>query len=155
MGQLIELVFESATPATAGALLQDLVSASGGVHAVEVDGNNVPADINVARLVSSMGFCATVRLVGFDIPTVGVVPDVALRLLKTGKDCFDVEFNLDVDDVAQLISLASGLHSLARGLAQRHSVGSYFAGLEPAADEDTRLFTGESLGPFQFPRHEV
>ncbi len=152
MGQLIELVFEAATPETAHGLLRDLVDASEGVRDVQVDGASVATDMSVGELIFSTRACATVRLVGFDLPMVGVVADVALRLLKTRDDRFDVEFNFDADDVSELAMLAPGLHSLARRLGRLHPVPGYFAGLEPAADEDTRLFTGESLGPLRFPK---
>lgn len=40
------------------------------------------------------------------------------------------------------------LYDFAAYLAEANGIDSYFAGLEPASDEDTRLFTGKEKGPY-------
>ena len=151
MGELVELVFESVVPATAEALLKDILESSGGCKGVDIDGRASTGSMSAERIISSIEWCATVRLTTYDVPNVGTVPDVALRLLKTREGDFDVEFNLDTDDVPRMNRLTSGLHTLAANYAKRHSISQYYAGLEPAADKATRIFTGEALGPLRFP----
>jgi hypothetical protein len=150
MGHLMELVFECSAAAQAGALLDELVGTSGGVRAIEMDGEGASPDITANKLVSSTRSCATIRLSGLEIPLVGMIPDVALRLLMHGGERVDVEVNFDIDDVSQVSDLVPGLHNLARRLGARHVVVDYYAGLEPAVDDDTRIFSGESLGPLRF-----
>jgi hypothetical protein len=150
MGQLVEVVFESVPSLTAEALMHDIIALSDGVCGIDVDGKSVLVGTSAGELVASGVSCAAVRLAHVTMEC-GAVPNVGLRLLRTGDDRFDVELNVDLDDVDSPAALASALHALARGLAGRNAVTSYFAGLEPAADEDTRLFTGETEGPLRFP----
>ncbi|WAS96430.1 hypothetical protein [Nannocystis punicea] len=149
MGQIVEVVFESVAPNTAATLLHDVIATSSDVRGIDVDGKSVSSGASARELVGSGASCVSVRL---SDATMGcrLVPNVGLRLLKTGDDCYDVEVNLDLDDVDEPSTIASALHDFARDLARRNDVASYFAGLEPAADEDTRIFTGETQGPLRF-----
>jgi hypothetical protein len=39
------------------------------------------------------------------------------------------------------------LHQYAMQLSQRYHLDRYYAGLDPASDEETRFFTGTVRGP--------
>jgi hypothetical protein len=77
------------------------------------------------------------------------IPNVSVRILHyDGK--FDVEANWSTADLPEPAEWSiAALHRKAQEIATRYEIESYFAGLDPASDEDTRFFTGRSLGPFQ------
>lgn len=149
MGQLIELVFEAQSAPSATALVEEILSASCGPLHWVMDGEERTVD-DISQLVSQLHSCATVRIPEAALPEIGVVPNVGVRVLRVG-EVFDIELNVDLDDVHEPRALASGLHEFANEVANRHGVKNYFCGLEPAGDEDTRLFTGTNMGPFRFP----
>lgn len=149
MAQLLELVFESATKARAAELMQDLATVSGSEYAVICDGKTILPETSLNKLLSDTHSCAAMRFLDFAMPGIGVVPGVVVRVLKTAEDLFDIEVSLDLDDVEHLENFAPALCRFASGLAQRHRIRNFFAGLEPACDHDTRIFTQESLGPLE------
>ncbi|MCG8554618.1 MAG: hypothetical protein MJD61_04915 [Proteobacteria bacterium] len=79
-----------------------------------------------------------------------VLGDVHVRCLRYDGDFYDVEINFRLKDsvAPSTKALVEALHAFACRLADHAGVESYFAGLEPAADEDTRIFTGKDEGPY-------
>lgn len=77
-----------------------------------------------------------------------ILPSVQLRLVKYG-DVFDVDFNFDCDDLktASLKMLVNSLYAYTASLASDYDISSFYAGMEPASDEETRYFTNDKLGP--------
>ncbi|MCC6997779.1 MAG: hypothetical protein IT370_24390 [Deltaproteobacteria bacterium] len=146
MSQLIELVFDGVSMAVAERLLDDLLARTSGACSAEIDGVPLAGPAHGRALVGAIKEFAWVRLGTFVLPGLGPVANVALRVLHLGA-VWDVELNLDLDDVAAPELLTDALHELAQTLAERHDVACYYAGLEPAIDEDTRLFTGPVRGP--------
>jgi len=121
------------------------------VNGIDVEGEDVAVCVSASELVSLGASWAFVRLA--DAAMAGLrVPNVGLRLLKTGDNLYDVEVNLDLDDIDDPPALTSALFAFAQDLAKRNDVTSYFAGLELASDENTRLFTGVKSGPYRFER---
>ncbi len=154
MGQLIELVFESATKTRAAELLQDLATASRSEYALICDGKTILPDTSLNKLLSDIHSCAAMRFLSFAMPDIGMVSAVVVRVLKTAEDLFDIEVSLDLDDVEHLENFAPALCRFASRLAQRHRIRNFFAGLEPACDHDTRIFSQESLGPLELGKAE-
>lgn len=148
MSQLVELVFDGASLAAAGGLLDDLLARTRGAHSVEIDGVPLESPTHGQDQFACISGFAWIRLGELLLPELAPIANAALRILRVG-EVWDVELNLDLDDVAAPELLTGALHELARTLAERHGVTLYYAGLEPAVDEDTRLFTGLTLGPFR------
>ena len=150
MGQLVELVFEEIPSTVVTPLVGDPLRLSTFVCGIEADGESLPRQTDAGTVVSSLAHCAVIRL---EQATIGdaVISNPSIRLLRIDDAWFDVELNFDLDDIDNPRIFADGLHSVARQLAERHSIERYFAGLEPAANEETRLFTGINKGPFYFP----
>jgi hypothetical protein len=150
MGQLVEIVFESVPPTTATAIVRDIIMMSNDVRSIDVDGTAVSVDLNAKELVSFDASVVFVRLSNINIDGRQIL-NVGLRLLKTDIERYDIEISFDLDVIDKPSTLVPTLHSFAQDLAKRYCVIDYFGGLEPAVDENTRIFTGEVEGPFRFP----
>jgi hypothetical protein len=151
MGQLLEVVFEGLQTSAAQNLVNEIVSRSAGVARAVLDGDDCDPCVSVADLLSRVSGAALLLLRRMSLPGYGTLADVSVRLLKAER-AIDVELGIDLDDVERLRALEDALFCFAAELAERHEVSCYYAGLEPAADEETRLFTGREKGPFQFPK---
>lgn len=127
--ELYELVFEGLSETTALQLAQDVQGrpmASPGPDEGVVD----------------------VRLPRLKLNARTVLVDVSVRILRYGNQ-YDVVvlFESDLEWAGPFGEIMDALHEYAMKLSQRHNVKSYYAGLDPAMDEDTRFFTGTSRGP--------
>lgn len=135
MTQLIELIFERITPEQA----IDLLTQVGGVEAGKYFSRKIgdPSDGVVDFAVESV-----------EIAHDSILNDVHLRLLRYN-DCLDVEVNFEMESVTGKggYEFQRDLCDFASSVAENSGVSTYFGGLEPAADKDTRLFTGLLLGP--------
>jgi hypothetical protein len=129
--EIIELVFERVDEASAVSLSNRILenpvrvpTEEEGVSEVEIQRLSLGGNLNLNR--------------------------VHLRILRYEGTCFDVELNFALDDVDGHFHavLGEALHRFANRHADAIGVQSYYAGLEPAVDEDTRLFTGSEKGPF-------
>ncbi len=67
-----------------------------------------------------------------------------VRIIKYDSK-FDLEISFSLKKQAALSD--SKLRDFFTKLAQQHQVSLVYAGLEPASDKDTRIFTGLTLGP--------
>lgn len=77
-----------------------------------------------------------------------VLRNAHVRVLRYG-NVYDVEINFIPREAGyDLNALIEGVHGFAIRVANAHGVSSYFAGIEPACDEDTRYFTGAERGPY-------
>jgi hypothetical protein len=128
---LFELVFEQLHQSKAAALCRALLG-----HAVgfptELDGVH---EVSVESLALRAGIA---------------LGDVHVRLRRYDQDMYDVELNfrLRQANAPSNGALVSALYDFAAELAKAHNIATYFAGLEPVSDEDTRLFTGKTKGPY-------
>lgn len=84
-----------------------------------------------------------------EIETGVLIKNAHVRILCYEDSVYDVELNfVQEDTITKSIKLLqSSLHRFSLDLASKHSVHSCYGGLEPAVDEETRLFTNEKLGP--------
>ncbi|MEL6338573.1 MAG: hypothetical protein AAFQ65_01560 [Myxococcota bacterium] len=79
-----------------------------------------------------------------------MIANARLRVLAYDGGPFDVELNFDLDEQRDLprADLQRDLRIYVTCLAAKHDIARFFAGLEPAVDEHTRLFTGDEVGPY-------
>jgi len=77
------------------------------------------------------------------------IKNVHVRILCYDESVYDVEMNFILNDTnaGTQDALQFSLHGFALELAEKCGVQSYYGGLEPAADQETRIFTNEKAGP--------
>lgn len=77
------------------------------------------------------------------------IDNAHVRILCYEVSVYDVELNFVLEDtnLKPKRLLHSILHRFALELADEHGVHNCYAGLEPAVDKETRLFTNEMTGP--------
>lgn len=136
MGQLVEVIFEGVNEDQAVAVcaaIQDHETGSALVAQAKAEGNLGEASLESLPIAPSLSLV-----------------NAHLRVLAYEGGPFDVELNFDLDEqeATSRQALQSGLCHYSANVAGKSGVRRYFGGLEPAADEDTRLFTGTALGPY-------
>ncbi|WP_141734311.1 hypothetical protein [Oligoflexus tunisiensis] len=72
-----------------------------------------------------------------------------VRIIKYDEK-YDLEVSIDLKKQAPLSNIM--LSKFFATLAQEHQVKQVYGGLEPASDEDTRIFTGFDIGPVALDR---
>ena len=140
MRQLIEIVFEGLTSEQAAELCCRL----GGAQAAKL----------LEEIEHKSDGVAEMALEGLPISETTMLAGVHLRLLRYEPGPLDVELSFELEDVrgAQGMNFQRSLRDFSKAAAEAVGVVTYFAGLEPAVDEKTRLFTGPELGPIHL-RH--
>jgi hypothetical protein len=65
------------------------------------------------------------------------------------EDSIDVEINFKLSDLkdGDDKELATNLMKLSDSISKKFDIENYFCGLEPASDEETRIFTKQKIGP--------
>lgn len=128
--ELFELVFEGLDRSAAEGLARDLG------HSLQPlsEGDGVQ-EVSVEEL---------------DLGGGAVLHDAHLRFLRYDGVAYDVEVNFKrrQAEAASSSVLIAALFDFAAKLAEANGVETYFAGLEPASDEETRIFTGREKGPY-------
>ena len=128
--EFIELIFEGLEEGVASRLAHQVLGRS--IDLPSADEGVV--DVALARL---------------EIAERTALGNAHVRVLRYGKDIYDVEINfLARDAEGSLDALIETLHEFAIRLADAHGVASFYAGIDPAMDEDTRFFTGTEQGPY-------
>jgi len=127
---LTELVFAGLSGSTALQLAQEVL---GRPVALPTAGEGV-VDVELPRL---------------EVDERTMLRNVHVRILRYD-DQYDIEVNFVPRDAegGSPEGIMDALHQYAMHLSQRHHVDSYYAGLEPASDEETRYFTGAVRGPY-------
>lgn len=142
--QLIDLVFVVQSADDAARLLDDIFTL--GMPEISIDG--IPASSN--DLASLEVFHkALVVAERTEWPEIGEVRHATAQVMRDISD-YRVEVTFALHDVVDQADLSDRLHRFASALASRRGISEYFGGLDPAIDEDTRLFTGARRGPFRF-----
>ncbi len=154
MTNLIEVVFENVAKNCVIKLLSLLILSSEKVLGVDCSENiavfegSEISDKEVEEFLSFDGDVTVFVNIGAMRLESLVLPKVQLRLLKYANQ-YDIDFNFDsneLDGISTTI-LIKQLHACVKKLAMNCNVSSFFGGMEPASDEDTRYFTNEELGP--------
>jgi hypothetical protein len=151
MGQVVELVFETKTPAQAARLVHALLRGVEQRRYFEVDGQPCSDANRIPELLVVNPAVLLVLPSPVEIGELGSVPNVGIRVVWVPGG-FDVEMSVDLDDIDDPGALAGAMFSEAQRLAAAHGVESFYAGLEPACDRETRIFTGNEIGPYRLPR---
>ena len=127
---LIELVFEGLSGPTALALAQEVL----GRPMVLPTADEGVVDVELPRLV---------------VDQRTVLRKVHVRILAYDRQ-YDVELNFVPRDAEGGASeaMTDAVHEYATQMGQRFHVDTFYAGLDPASDEDTRFFTGIVRGPY-------
>lgn len=150
---LIEVVFENVIRSYIMKLLNMLILSTQKINDIQCSENiNLFTDGQLSKKqldrFLDFGGDATV-LINMQAMNVGdiVLPTVQLRLVKYGNQ-YDIDFNFDSNELVNIdtMLLIKEVHSFSKNLAYKHSITSFFCGMEPASDEDTRYFTNEELG---------
>ena len=133
--ELLEIVFERLDETTAIAVSRELLD----------DSPTIPDE--------ESGLWET-EIESLNIAVGLVIEGIHLRLLRYDQIVYDVELNFTVGSARNNSGhpLGDALHRFATEVARKTRVESYYCGLEPAADHDTRIFTGIKKGPY--PLHE-
>ncbi len=129
---LYELVFEGLTEVSANVLIREIAG-----HPVALPAESDSAVDNELGAVS--------------ISSSHALEGPHLRILRYAGSTYDIELNFIVSGAVDP-GLDEALHSYASRIAYVVGAPSYYAGLEPARDEDTRLFTGVVPGPLRLVR---
>jgi len=156
MDELIEIVFENVSKEKVFHLLKCLrcdaesIASVGASEDIDFLKNG---ELNQQAIESIINFSGDVtiliRLKKIKIGEI-TIPLVLLRLVKYD-DQFDVDFNFDHSEIQYLPQsmIIKELHKRISEIAKENGVISWFAGIEPASDEETRYFTNEEIGPLQ------
>lgn len=154
MSSFFEVVFENVFKRNVGRLLLLLIAGAGRIVNVQCSEDIRLIDsgeLDASALNSLLNFQGDVTLsINLsDLKFGGVIiPNALLRLVKYG-ELYDIDFNFDPDefkDVARM-SLVKQLHDHAKEVAIDSEIDTFFGGMEPASDKDTRYFTNDDFGP--------
>lgn len=146
MSELIELVFEVQTEAVVIALLDDALAEASCLKTTRIGERELETPLAPAEFVRLMGNFGSLRFSSLKLPNGSVLQDPIIRVLRGGSR-FEIEMNWKLTADYDIVALQLGLHEFANQLARRHGISAYYAGLEPASDTNTRIFTGEDSGP--------
>lgn len=129
--ELFELVFEGLEDVTAASLSSALL------------GTDV-------RLPTKQEGLREVALESLPLQPGITLGDVHVRFLRYDDDVYDVEVNFRLRNATAPShdAVVEALYGFAASLAEANGIDAYFAGIEPALDEDTRMFTGKERGPY-------
>ena len=153
MGEVVEVVFEDVDHAAARSVFLELLARGKRVLSVTMDGSD--ADSSIDTLITRGGYESLVARIerfqtGEHEDT--TAPNALLRMFNY-KECAetktDIELSFEFDGTADKAPLFAALHDLSIRLAEAHRIDTYYGGLEPAVDAETRLFTGKIVGPLQ------
>ena len=154
MSSLFEVVFENVVKSNVIRLLLLLIAGAGRIVNAQCSEDIrliVAGELDAKALDSVLNFQGDVTLsinLG-DLKVGGVIlPKVLLRLVKYGEQ-YDIDFNFDSNELenVDMMSLVTQLHDHAKEIARDNDVDTFFGGMEPASDEDTRYFTNNDFGP--------
>ncbi len=154
MSSLLEVVFENIVRSNVIRLLLLLIAGSDRIINVQCSEDIrliVGGELDAKALDSVLNFQGnvTVLINLSDLKVGGItLPKVLLRLVKYGEQ-YDIDFNFDSNELESMdmMSLVTELHDYAKEIARDNDVGTFFGGMEPASDVDTRYFTNDDFGP--------
>jgi len=146
MSELIELVFEGQTEAVAVALLSEVLLEASCLQTTTIDGREFETPLAPAEFVRQIEDIGSLRFSSLRLPNKSIIHEPIIRILRC-QNRFDTEINWRLSVGPEVAILQFGLHEFANQLACHHGVSVYYAGLDPAIDTDTRIFTGTHSGP--------
>lgn len=153
MSSLFEVVFENIIKSRVIQLLLFLISCAERVNDVQSSEDIklfTSGELDEKALESVLNFKGDISvLINLGNMNLGglVLPRILLRLVKYD-DKFDIDFNFDTNELQNMgmTSLVKELHNRAKYIARDYEVATFFGGMEPASDVDTRYFTNGNMG---------
>jgi len=162
MNHLIEVVFEDVSFHTIGKLFKDLSQAGKNLINYslnadwkmenEIDWHRAESISQALSKDTTMGWSFFVNLNELNIKAFRI-ENCTLQVLKY--DCkYDVGINFKWEEVyfSDSTDFVETLREFSRKIAHKYDIKQYFAGLEPACDEETRLFTNHIRGPLNLSK---
>ena len=153
MASLFEVVFENIVKSGVIQLLLFLISCAERVINIQCSENvelSTSGELDEKFLESVLNYDGDISVV-INLGNVNfgslVLPKVLLRLVKYDNQ-FDIDFNFDTNDLQNMgmTDLAKELHTHTKYIAKEYEVATFFGGIEPASDVDTRYFTNGNKG---------
>lgn len=155
MGELIEIIFEDVEKHALASFVMELTGYGKAVkdyrvlseyeRNVETDWQDCRSVLNIIEEIT--GGSLFVNLVSLSMEDITLSP-CALRVIQYD-DRFDLEISFDSEN-AHLCEYM--LCRFAAKMAERYHISNFYAGIEPASDQETRIFTCDKPGPL-FPGH--
>lgn len=150
MSELIEIVFEDVKKHALTSFVAELSDYGRAVkdyRLLSEHGENVKTDwqdyasvLNIIEKITDGSLF--VNLISLDMGEI-TLSGCALRVIRYD-DRFDLEISFDSEDAPLYEYMVP---RFASEMAERYQVENFYAGIEPAADEETRLFTRDKPGP--------
>lgn len=156
MGNLFEIVFEDISIENIDSCLKKLTK-----HGENVLNYNFSSDdksdimINFKNddeikniLIEHHGGALLINLNELNLESIEI-PKCSIRIINYD-DKYDLEINFDLVDVSMIDNklLLNELRIFSSNIAENYRINNYYAGIEPAYDEENRAFTNNELGPF-------
>lgn len=156
MAGLFEVVFEKIAKSKTIPIVQELIEKGGRIVSAEcvfgeslnlIDAGDLDVKTLELFLNSQHSGIAIINLEYFRLGSV-IFPDVLIRLEKYN-GFFNVDFNFKPQDLKKesMETFVAELHKYSREVAKKFNLDTFFAGMDPAEDEETRFFTNDDLGP--------
>ena len=149
---LYEVVFESVDRNSFPSLLTAIVANSDNIANVDcTEGVVLPSMLQIRSgdvmhlFQESADGCISIGLLDVNIGA-AILPSLLLRCVKYGTQ-FDLDFSFELDDSDEgnVVNLMKILQDWIIGLAKDINVKSFFGGMEPASDKETRYFTNQNF----------
>lgn len=149
MPDLSEIVFENVELAELANIFDSLEASN--VISMYMDGENctlatLKSDDFVSRLKHGSHFFVNLKV--FEIDGTAL-KNCSLQIITYDKK-FDVNLIFVEDEMEKSLNVSNeqALQKLATKFASMYSISSYFGGLEPAIDVETRYFTNDKMSQF-------
>ena len=160
MKNLIEIVFENILFDALGDLIKNLSSSGKSIKNYSLSADwELEGDINWHSAISinqafkkhTTGWSFSINLNALNINTL-IIKNCTLQVLHYDSQ-YDINIHFDLEDIylQNHTDFVTTLMILSKNIALKYGIKDYFAGLEPACDEDTRLFTNDNKGPLTIP----
>jgi hypothetical protein len=152
---LYEVVFESVDRNSLLGLLTAIVANSDQIMNINCTNNIVEPTILQIRSGDLIDFlqvagdaCIFIKLLNVGIGR-AMLPSVMVRCVKYEQQ-FDLDFSFELDDSDDIkaVTLMKKLHDGVVELAKDVNIESFFGGMEPASDKETRYFTNHDFREF-------
>lgn len=157
-GGLFEVVFEKVAKSKTVPIVLGLIEKGGRIDSAEcVFGENFnlieAGDLDIEALGSFLNSQhGGLVLINLEYLKFGNVtfPNVLVRIYKYDS-YFNIDFNFRPQDlgIESLKTFVEELHKYSSEVARVFKLDTFFAGIEPAEDENTRFFTNDDLGPLR------
>jgi hypothetical protein len=152
---LLEVVFELVDKGSVLPLLTEIINGAESVVSTQCS-ETFPVwrdcQIQLDAISAAINFegeiCVLVNVRNLKVREL-IISAVLVRVLKYD-GMFDVDFSFDESDVGlRGRAVLDALLAYSKGMADKIEVASYFYGVEPASNEETRFFTNGVLGPLR------